>query len=164
MRARARWTWGLVASVAMLAGCSDPGDSVPSSPSPRPLRGASGSPSAAGAGSGAESADPLLGFDEDVHPILVASCGDSGCHDVETVATPGHGAPDADQAFAAVQGMSKGEPVYRRILARASGQDPDGFMPPPYAGCEGPLGTGECLELIELERIRSWVEQGATRR
>lgn len=150
--------------MAILGGCSDPGDSEPSSAPPQPLGGTSDSPSAAGAAGSAEIADSLVGFDDDVHPILVASCGDSGCHDVETVATPGHGASDADQAFAAVQGMSRGEPVYRRILARASGDDPDGFMPPPYAGCEGPLGTGECLEVVELARIRTWVEQGAVQR
>ena len=57
-----------------------------------------------------------------------------------------------------------GQPVYLRILARASGQGPGGFMPPSYAGCEDGLGAGTCLSVEEFELIELWVEQGASQR
>jgi hypothetical protein len=104
----------------------------------------------------------LVSFDQDVHPILIERCG--SCHEVGTPATPGHAAPDPDEAFAATQGMSMNEPVYERILARASGDDPGGFMPPSYAGCEGPLGSPGCVSLEEFALIELWVEQGAMNR
>jgi hypothetical protein len=104
----------------------------------------------------------LVSFDRDVHPILVAKCG--MCHEGAAPALPDHGASDVDVSFAATQGMSDGAPVYERILARASGEDPGGFMPPGYAGCEGPLGTAGCLSVEEFEIIEQWVEQGASNR
>lgn len=124
---------------------------------------ATGSALPGGAGAANSSVDEVASFERDVHPILVATCGAVGCHDVATSATPGHGAAEPGDSFSALQGMSRGEPVYRRILARGSGEDPDGFMPPPYAGCEGPLGTGACLSVQEFELLSTWVEQGAMR-
>jgi hypothetical protein len=104
----------------------------------------------------------LVSFDRDVHPILVAKCG--MCHEGVAPALPDHGAADVDVSFAATQGMSNGEPVYDRILARASGEDPAGFMPPAYAGCLGPLGSPNCLTEEEFETVELWVEQGASNR
>lgn len=101
--------------------------------------------------------DDLVSFNEDVHPILRAKC--QPCHAEAAGGLPGHGADDPEEAFEAVQGMSNNEPVYERILARASGVD--GFMPPTSAGCEGPLGTAGCLTQEEYDTIALWVEQGA---
>lgn len=103
--------------------------------------------------------DDRVSFDRDVHPILVDKCG--MCH-ADAAPLPDHGAPDADVAFVATQGMSNNQPVYERILARASGED--GFMPPGYAGCEGPLGSEGCLSEEEFAIIELWVEQGASNR
>ena len=101
----------------------------------------------------------LVSFDDDVHPILVAKCGD--CHE-DGSALPNHGAVDADASFAATQGTSQGQPLYSRILARTAGEG--GFMPPEYDGCEGPLGSGDCLTEAEYAIIELWVEQGASNR
>lgn len=101
-----------------------------------------------------------MSFDRDVHPILVAKCG--MCHEGAAPALPDHGAADVDVSFMATQGMSNDEPVYLRILARASGEG--GFMPPGYAGCEGPLGSAGCLTQEEYDIIALWVEQGASNR
>jgi hypothetical protein len=168
---------GLMLGV-LLGACSDTGGSDPNTAG---TGGASigsnmgGSTTAAGAGGssvdigdtvgtgqgGASSAD-LVSFDDDVHPILSSKC--VPCHEASTAGIPGHGALNPDDAFDAVQGMSMGQPVYLRILARASGEDPAGFMPPDYAGCEDGLGAGTCLTVEELELIELWVEQGASNR
>lgn len=100
-----------------------------------------------------------VSFDTDVHPILVEMCG--LCHSMEESGLPLHGAADVEASFAAVQGMSSGEPVYQRILARAAGNG--GYMPPGYAGCEE-LGTTGCLSQEEYDTIALWVEQGAMNR
>ena len=75
-----------------------------------------------------------------------------------------HGASDVDASFAATQGMSIGEPVYERILARTPGEDSAGYMPPEYAGCLGPLGAPNCLTVEEFDIIALWVEQSASHR
>jgi hypothetical protein len=121
-------------------------------------------PNAPPADDGMPDEPDLVSFDNDVHPILVAKCG--MCHEGAAPVLPDHGASDVDIAFAATQGQStvNDEPVYQRILARASGEDEAGFMPPGYAGCEGPLGTGDCLTEEEFDTIELWVEQGANNR
>jgi hypothetical protein len=111
-------------------------------------------------GAGVGQGDELVSFDSDVHPILVAKCG--MCHEGVAPALPDHGAADLEVAFAATQTMYNDEPVYVRILARASGDDPSGMMPP---GCAGPPGSaGGCLTQQEYETIELWVEQGASQR
>jgi hypothetical protein len=163
---------------ALLGACSDSGGSDPSTAGTGGASIASnmgGSTTAAGTGGssvttggsagtgqgGSSSAD-LVSFDDDVHPILSSKC--VPCHEASTAGIPGHAALDQDAAFDAVQGMSMGQPVYLRILARASGEDPAGFMPPEYAGCEDGLGAGNCLTVEEFELIELWVEQGASHR
>lgn len=101
-----------------------------------------------------------VSFDTDVHPILVTMCGE--CHSEPAGGLPGHGAADADASFEEVTRMSGSEHVYDRILARAAGID--GFMPPGYIGCEGPLGSMGCLSQAEYDTIALWVEQGAMNR
>lgn len=108
---------------------------------------------------GAEESE-LVSFDGDVHPILVAKCG--MCHEGVAPALPEHGAADLDVSYAATQAMSNDEPVYMRILARTSGDDPIGLMPP---GCAGPPGSaGGCLTQEEYDIIELWIEQGASNR
>jgi hypothetical protein len=159
---------------ALLGACSDSRDSDPStagtggasvgSNGGRSTAAATGGASggSTGTGQGGSSSADLVSFDDDVHPILSSKC--VPCHEASTVGIPGHGALDADDAFDAVRGTSMGQPVYLRILARASGEDPAGFMPPDYAGCEDGLGAGTCLTVEEFELIELWVEQGASYR
>jgi hypothetical protein len=140
---------------------SDPQPSNPQPSSPQPSNPPPSNPAPSetpdpGAGAG----DELVSFDRDVHPILVAKCG--MCHEGVAPALPDHGAEDLEVAFAATQAMSNDEPVYMRNLARASGDDPSGLMPP---SCAGPPGSaGGCLTQDEFETIELWVEQGATQR
>jgi len=104
--------------------------------------------------------DERVSFESDVHPILVAKCG--MCHEGVAPALPDHGAADLDVSYAATQGTSNDEPVYLRILARVSGDDPSGLMPP---GCAGPPGSaGGCLTQEEYDIIELWIEQGASNR
>jgi hypothetical protein len=84
------------------------------------------------------------------------------CHAGED-ALPAHGAADADEAFEATQGMSRGQPLYERILARGSGNDPAGFMPPEYEGCMAALGAPGCLTQADFDVLELWVEEGAGR-
>jgi hypothetical protein len=141
---------------AMPPSAMPPSNSPPSNPPPNAPP--PNETPAAGAGDG--EADELVSFERDVHPILVAKCG--MCHEGVAPALPDHGAADLDVAFAATQAMSNDEPVYMRILARASGDDPSGLMPP---GCAGPPGSaGGCLTQEEYETIELWVEQGASQR
>lgn len=127
-------------------------DTPPSTPATDPSMNASEGESPEG------DAEPIS-FEGDVHPILVARCG--MCHEGVAPALPDHGAADLDVAFAATQGMSNDEPVYERILARCSGDDPNGMMPP---GCAGPPGSsGGCITEDEFDILERWVEQGASR-
>jgi hypothetical protein len=162
----ARVVLGALALVA-LGGCTDFAGPIPSTEpvvDPNmPSGGTGGStsqpvPNNMGGSTSQPAPDPnLVSFNEDVHPILVARC--QPCHEEPDGALPGHGADDPEDAFEAVQGMSNNEPVYERILARASGED--GYMPPTSAGCEGPLGSLGCLTQAEYDTIALWVEQGA---
>jgi hypothetical protein len=100
-------------------------------------------------------------FTNDIHPILQAKCGTSGCHDGSQAPTlPGHGAADVQEAYEATQSMSLGEPVYERILARVT--DEDAMMPPSFASppCQGEIGTPGCLTQAEVDLIAAWIEAG----
>jgi hypothetical protein len=107
---------------------------------------------------------PAVSFAEDIHPIFLAKCAGSGCHSVANPYQPGHAAEDVDAAYAAATGVTaSGEPAYERILARASGDDPRGIMPPTYAPlapCQGALGQPGCLTQAEFDLIQDWVDQG----
>ena len=137
-------------------GASAPVGGSGSSPSAPPQSGSGGTSNPG------VSDEDLVSFDDDIHPILVAKC--NPCHATPTVFTPGHAAADPNAAFAATQGMSLDQPVYERILARTSGEDPGGFMPPSDVGCMGPLGSEGCLTVAEFDLIQLWVEQGASNR
>ena len=105
-----------------------------------------------------------LSFAEDVHPILLLKCAGSGCHSNDNPFQPGHAAPSADDAYQATQRVSGEGHVYDRILARTSGMDDLGFMPPETFGpmpCEGALGAPGCLTVAEYAIIEEWVAQGA---
>jgi hypothetical protein len=156
---------------ATVGGCTDfagpiPGTEQPGTTvQPNTGTGGTGSPSVGGGGTGVTEPPPNMGnasalsFNEDVHPILVAMCGE--CHAEPAGGLPGHGAADPDDSFAEVVRMAGDVPVYERILARASGIG--GFMPPGYVGCEE-LGTMGCLSQAEYDTIKLWVEQGAMNR
>lgn len=121
-----------------------------------------GSPDAGAGGTGNVEA---VSFAEDVYPILLNKCAGSGCHSNNSVFQPGHAAPVVTDAYDATQAVSPGGvPVYDRILARTSGDDPSGIMPPESFGpmpCEGELGAPGCLTVAEYEVIEEWIAQGA---
>jgi hypothetical protein len=137
---------GLVGlAVACLLGCGDEGDDESSN--------------GQGGGSGA----PQVTFTDDVHPILVAKCGDSSCHGSADSFLPGHGVTDAAVAYQEVLDSSPaGGPVYERILVRINAE-PNSIMPPTYAGCGGAIGEPGCLTQAEYDIIEAWVEQGHPR-
>ena len=126
-----------------------------------------GSGADAGVGGGGPPAD-AVSFAEDVYPILSAKCSGGSCHSRDQgLIQPGHGALDVDDAYAATQmirtAAANGQPavrVYDRIVARASGADPFGWMPP-NPSCMQLLGSEGCLTQEELTLIETWVEQGA---
>lgn len=106
-----------------------------------------------------------VSFASDVYPILLARCSGSACHGVAMGPfRPGHAAASVDDAYAATQATGLGaRPVFERILARSSSEDPAQLMPPPYATppCEGGVGAPGCLTGDELALIDAWVAQGA---
>jgi hypothetical protein len=157
-----------LAIAAFCFGCSDDssdGDDTTGGTSSGGTAGtANAGTSNAGTGGGGGDA---VSFATDVYPILRAKCGSSGCHDGSSAPIlPGHGAADEMDAYAATQAPSTRDnvtPVYERILARASGTDQDGMMPPNFANppCNGTIGVGGCLTQAELDIIEAWVDQGA---
>src|SRR5688572_1542407 len=79
-------------------------------------------------------------FTADIHPILVAKCGDASCHGDADAFLPGPAAADAAVAYQEVLDASPaGGPVYERILVRINAE-PNSIMPPNYAGCMGAIG------------------------
>src|SRR6185436_19697220 len=56
-------------------------------------------------GSGGSSAAPSVTFTKDIHPILQAKCGTSGCHDMPNLFMPGHGAADVNVAYTEATSM-----------------------------------------------------------
>ena len=114
-------------------------------------------------GSGGSSAAPSVTFTKDIHPILQAKCGTSGCHDMPNLFMPGHGAADVNVAYTEATSMgSLGMPIYTSILARISSTMPGSIMPPTYATppCEGALGAPGCVTQEEFDLIQEWVDQG----
>lgn len=105
---------------------------------------------------------PALTFTADIHPILLAKCGASDCHDGDQEPfLPGHGAADVMDAYAATQAMSVlGGPVYERIQERIN--DESAMMPPTFASppCQGEIGTPGCLSQAEVDLIEAWIEAG----
>jgi hypothetical protein len=133
---------------ALMFGCSDDSDGG----------------GAAAAGTGGATV-PEVTFTDDVHPILQMKCGaSSACHDGSTAPTlPAHGAADVQEAYDATQAIGQtGEPVYERILARITSDDPMTIMPPTYASprCEGAIGAPGCITEDELALIRAWIDAG----
>jgi hypothetical protein len=121
-------------------------------------------PGGSDAGLGGAGMGPAVSFADDIHPILVMKCGTGECHGLANNAfQPGHGSTDVEVAYAQTQRMSNGAPVYERILARTSGMDSFGFMPPETFGpmpCQGALDAEGCLTTEEYELIQAWVAQG----
>lgn len=106
---------------------------------------------------------PAVSFAADIHPIFLMKCSGGDCHSNDNIVQPGHASEDVAVAYAATQRMSNGDPVYDRILARTSGNDPFGFMPPTTFGrmpCQGALDAEGCLTTEEYELIQAWVAQG----
>ncbi len=140
----------IAVALAGALGCSDD-----ASPSPSP-----------DAGNPADA----VSFAEDIYPILSANCSGGSCHSRDQgPLQPGHGAVDVDEAYAATQiiktAAANGQPavyIYDRIIARASGADPFGWMPP-NPPCAASLGAEGCLTQEELTLIETWVAQGALR-
>jgi len=147
---------GLALLLACVVGCSEGDDSTPDQ--------GQGGGSGAGGGSG-----DSVSFAGDIHPIFLAKCAGSGCHSEANPYQPGHAAADVDAAYDAATGVTaSGDLVYERILARASGDDPRGIMPPSYAPatvaapvpCQGSLGQPGCVTQVEYDLIQDWVDQG----
>jgi hypothetical protein len=113
-------------------------------------------------GQGGSSSAPAVTFTKDIHPILVAKCGKSDCHNMANTFKPGHGAVDVNVAYESATGTgSLGIPIYERILARVSATNPNEIMPPLYDGmCEGALGAPGCISQAEFDLLQAWVDQG----
>ena len=120
---------------------------------------------AAGGGNSDGASRSEVAFSDDIHPILLAKCGASGCHDgSQAPILPGHGAADVQQAYDATRSISPtGEPVYERILTRISTTEPNYMMPPSFANppCRGTIGTPGCISEAELALIQEWIDAGA---
>jgi hypothetical protein len=118
----------------------------------------------AAAGAGGTSSAPSVTFTRDIHPIFVAKCSASDCHDEPGFILPGHGSPDVNIAYESVTSTgSIGMPIYDRILVRIAATDPSFIMPPPYASpvpCEGAIGRPGCVTQAEFDLIKAWVDQG----
>jgi hypothetical protein len=104
-------------------------------------------------------------FTDDIHPILLAKCGGSQCHDGSNAPIlPGHADPDVEDAYEATQALSSldNRPVYERILERISTTEPGYMMPPRTANppCQGMIGTPGCISQAELDQIEEWIEAG----
>lgn len=107
--------------------------------------------------------DPVT-FTQDIHPILLAKCGTSGCHDgSQAPVLPAHGAVDVDEAFEATQNLGlMDQPVYERIVVRVTSDDEQSLMPPPYTNppCTGGIGAPGCITEAELALLQEWIAQG----
>jgi hypothetical protein len=158
----------LVAATFMLACSSDDSDDGGGGASGG-SGGSSGGTSGSGGGTsgsgGGGQMPPAVSFAADIHPILLAKCGASGCHDgSQTPILPGHGAADVMEAYEATQEESIAPGfdgfVYERILIRIT--DEESMMPPDFANppCEGEIGTPGCLTQAEVDLIEAWIEAG----
>jgi hypothetical protein len=97
----------------------------------------------------------VVSFEQDVHPIFVASCGP--CHVADN--SGGHNVGGSDVAAAYDQAVDIGQ----RLVTRVDG----GGMPPSYAeppndcGAEGGDQPGDpgCLTVAEVQLIQAWIDQ-----
>jgi hypothetical protein len=122
-----------------------------------------GSGGVTGGSGGGGPMPPAVTFTADIHPILLAKCGASGCHDgANAPFLPGHGAADVMEAYEATQEESTSFDgfVYERILIRIT--DEEAMMPPNFANppCQGEIGTPGCLTQAEVDLIEAWIEAG----
>jgi hypothetical protein len=152
----------LVAATFMLACSSDDSDDGGGGASGGSGGGTGGSGGTSGSGGGGQM-PPEVTFTADIHPILLAKCGASGCHDGDNAPIlPGHGAADVMEAYEATQEESTAFDgfVYERILIRIT--DEESMMPPNFANprCEGEIGTPGCLTQAEVDLIEAWIEDG----
>jgi uncharacterized membrane protein len=96
--------------------------------------------------------DPLS-FSE-VHPILVANCGN--CHS-NPQGLPAFAQANEAAAYAETQETGNGgQLIAQRIIVRAVTAR---TMPPACGG--GALGTGQCLDADEAADLQTWVADGA---
>jgi hypothetical protein len=97
----------------------------------------------------------VVSFEQDVHPIFVASCGP--CHVANGEGSHNVGGPDVAMAYDQAVGIGQ------RLVTRVDG----GGMPPPYAeppnncGDQGGDQPGDpgCLTVAEVELIQAWINQ-----
>lgn len=88
-------------------------------------------------------------FEMDVLPILLSSCGKSGCHD----ATAQEGVRlDSYAAVMASNVVTPFDPDASDLWEEINETDPDKIMPPP---------PNEPLDEVQKEIIRKWISQGA---
>ncbi len=88
-------------------------------------------------------------FEMDVLPILLSSCGKSGCHD----ATAQDGVRlDSYAAVMASDVVTPGNPNDSDLWENINETDPDKIMPPP---------PDQPLDNLQKEIIRKWIVQGA---
>lgn len=113
-------------------------------------------------GCSSDDSDDGVTFTADIHPLFLAKCGGSACHNGDQAPTlPGHAAEDVMEAYEASQAMSfLGVPVYERILVRVT--DEMAMMPPNFANppCMGEIGTPGCLTQAEVDQIEAWIDAG----
>lgn len=151
----------LVAATFVLACSSDDSDDASNAGGGGTAGGGTGGSGTGGSGMQMPTA---VTFTDDIHPILLAKCGTSGCHDgSQEPFLPGHGAADVEEAYAATQATSSlGGRVYERILERITSEDPSAIMPPPYppANCGGAIGEPGCVTQAELDLIEAWIAAG----
>jgi mono/diheme cytochrome c family protein len=88
-------------------------------------------------------------FEMDVLPILLSSCGKSGCHD----ATAQEGIRlDSYAAVMASDVVKPGDPNDSELFEKITENDPDKIMPPP---------PDTPLDPAQIEILRKWIAQGA---
>jgi mono/diheme cytochrome c family protein len=88
-------------------------------------------------------------FETDLLPILLSSCGKSGCHD----ATAQDGVRlDSYAAVMASNVIVPGNPNDSELWEKINEEDPDKIMPPP---------PDQPLDAVQKEIIRKWIAQGA---
>jgi mono/diheme cytochrome c family protein len=88
-------------------------------------------------------------FEMDVLPILLSSCGKTGCHDATA---QGGVRLDSYAAVMASDVVTPFDPEESDMWEEINESDPDKIMPPP---------PNEPLNAIQKETIRKWIAQGA---
>ena len=128
-------------AVALVSGCS-------SEETGTPVDTSDGGVNDAGDSAGGNDAPPR--FASDIWPILTMNCGTSSCHGNDSF-FPQHAQSDVELAY------EEAQPRAELIVGRISGE----VMPimPMFCG-QGP-GSGQCLSVAEVDRIRAWAEAAA---